>query len=119
MLVGSAALGNQDPLNLPDEPVREGEAVADALQAVLQGGDVAGHLYDVVHRDAWHLVQLEEKQVRERGLRALDLRGEDGLLADVRIEEELSIGKQCGDAVEAAQRQERFVERLAQVGVVR
>ena len=74
MLIGAAALGDQDLVNLPDETVGEWEAAADPLQAVLQGRDVGGHLDDVIHRDARHLVQLEQEQIRERGLGTLDLR---------------------------------------------
>jgi hypothetical protein len=52
-------------------------------------------------RGAGRLFDLEEQQVGERRLRALDLRGEHRLLAHVAVEEEVGVGEQRGDAVEA------------------
>ena len=69
-------------------------------EAVLQRRDVVRDLHDVVERHAGGLLHLEEQQVGERGLRALDLGGEHRLLADVGVEEKIGVWQQSGDAVE-------------------
>jgi len=67
---------------------------------VLQSSDVVGNLRHLAEGNTWRFLELEKEQVREGGLGALDLRGEDRLLADVGIEEERGVGKQSRDAVE-------------------
>jgi hypothetical protein len=49
------------------------QSVTGAGDAVVQGGDVVGNFHDIIERRARRLLQLEDKEVGERGLRALDL----------------------------------------------
>ena len=104
------ARARAEPVDLADEPVREREAVGQTAEAVLQRSHVVGDLDHVVEGHAGRLVQLEEQQVREGGLRALDLGGEHCLLAHVGVEEERRVRQQRGDAVQPAAREE---ERLS------
>jgi hypothetical protein len=68
---------------------------------MLESRDVAGHLGDVVERRPWSLFDLEEQQIRERRLGALDLGGEDRFLADVGVEKEGRVGEHVGHTVES------------------
>ena len=78
---------------------------------MVERGDVVRDLDDVVERDAGRLLDLEEQQVGERGLRALDLRREHGFLADVGVEEERLVGQEGRDAVESAEREDGGLEQ--------
>ena len=91
ILVGASTVGQQNSVHLPNEPVGEWEAVVDAVQAMFERGDVAGHLGDVINRDAWCLFRLEQEEVGKRGFRAFDLGGQHGLLPHICIEEEVRI----------------------------
>jgi len=65
-----------------------------------------------VVRDLGHVVQFdrrrfmifEQQQVGKRGLRPLDLRGQEGFLADVHVEEQRRRGQDRRHAVEAPDR---------------
>ena len=111
LFVAAASAGQELAVDLPQQPVREREAAAQPLQAVFERGDVVGDLEHVVEGDAGRFVDLEQQQVRERRLRAFDLRGEHGLLADVGVEEELGVGQQSRDAVEPSAGEERPLEQ--------
>jgi hypothetical protein len=52
--------GQKHPVNLADQAVRKREAAAQALESMLEGGDVIRHLHDIVERDARGLIELEE-----------------------------------------------------------
>jgi hypothetical protein len=98
-------------MDLTDQPVRKRKAFAKPRQPVIEGPDAVRHFDDVIQRNARSLVQLEEKKVRERRLRSLDLRREHCLLANIAIEEERGLGKQSRNAVETPQRDRRVLER--------
>jgi hypothetical protein len=86
---------------------------------VFQSAHVARHLEHVVEWGAGRLLHLEEQQVGERRLRALDLRGEHGLLAHVAVEEEVGVREQGGDGVQPAEGEQGTLEqRLSRSGKV-
>lgn len=101
-------------MDLADQPVGQREAPAQPRQAMLQCGNVVGHLDHVVKGHSGRLFEFKEQQVGERRLGSFNLRGEHGLLADVGIEEEGLVGQQRGHAVEAAEREDRRLELLLQ-----
>lgn len=72
---------------------------------MLQRRHVVRDFENVVQRDARRLLEIEEEEVRQGRLRPLDLRGEDGFLPDVRVEEEGAIGQERRDAVEPTEGQ--------------
>jgi len=55
---------------------------------MLDRRDIIRYLGYVVDLDGRRLVILEQQQVGKRGLGALDLRGQQGFLADVHIDEQ-------------------------------
>jgi hypothetical protein len=103
VLGGTPTAGQQAGVHLANEPKRHRD-IAQALEAVHHRIDVARHLADIVDRFALDGRVFEAKQVRQRRLRALDLRRQHGLLADVHVEEQLLIGQQHGGAREQAER---------------
>ncbi len=105
-------------MHLPDQAVGEWKAFAQAAQPMVEGGHIVGHLDDVVEGHAGRLLQLEQQQVGKRGLRPFDLGGEDGLLADIGVQEGLGVGEQCRKSVEPADRQERLLQVVLQRGEV-
>jgi hypothetical protein len=70
----------------PDETERERKTLLETLESVIHGRDIVRDLLDIIERYAGDVLILEEKQVRERGLRTFDLGGEQSLLAHVQIE---------------------------------
>jgi len=106
-------------VNLPDQPEAQREVAAQPFEAVIHRGHVARHLLYVVERDARRRVVLEKQQVRERGLRPLDLRREDGLLADVDVQKEIGIGQQLRQAIQAAKCTVRPLESVDVLGAER
>lgn len=77
---------------------------------MFERGHVATDLARIFDRDARLFVELEEHQVREGGLRSLDHRGEDGLLADETVEKQFRVGQQVRHRVEPTDGQECRVE---------
>ena len=114
LLLCSPALREQDAVDLADQSIREGEPFTESREAVLQRSDVARYLYDIVEWYAWRLVQLEEQQVGQRRLGALDLRREHGLPAHIGVEKELRVREKRGHAVEPTQGDQGRVQCLAQ-----
>jgi hypothetical protein len=88
---------------LPNQAQGQGKALVEPLKSVVEGGDVVGHLYDIVHRDAGDLVVLVEKKVRERGLRTLNLGGQYRLFPDVEVQKELRVGKKGRHSIEPSE----------------
>ena len=78
-------------MRLAQEPARNREPFAQAGDAMLERGNVVGDLDDVIEWRARRIVQLEEHQVGQRGLRAFDLRREHGLAANIGIEEQVRL----------------------------
>ena len=99
-------------MNFANESVRERKPFAKSSESVIEGGDIIRDFHDVVERNAGRLLELEEKEIGERRLSSLDLRGKHGLLADVRVEEEVRVGKKRGNAVQPAKGEKRGFERL-------
>lgn len=95
---------------LADKPVRNGEATPQATKTVLQRCHVVGYFHHIVHGDAGCFFQLEQQEIGEGRLSTLDLRGKQSLLANICVKEEMWIGQQGGDAVEASQGQEGSLE---------
>jgi hypothetical protein len=83
-------------------------------QPVLERTDVVRDLAHVVERHAWHALVLEQQQVAQRRLRALDLRRHHDLAADVAVDQERDVGDQPREPIEATDRlvgarQEAFI----------
>ena len=70
---------------------------------MFQRGDVVRDLNDVVEAHARRLFELEEQQVGQGRLSPLDLRRKHRLATDVCVQEELRIGQQRCNAIEAAE----------------
>ena len=87
-------------MDLADQAKRQWKVLAQAAQAVVHRGNVVGDLARVVDRDARGFLRLVQQQVGQGGLRALDLRGQQRLLADIHVKEQRRIGQDGGDAVE-------------------
>src|ERR1039458_1290046 len=64
---------------------------------MIEGSDVVGDLPHVIERNARGLGILIKQQVGERGLRSLNVRGQNRLLSDVRIEVEIQV-RETGEA---------------------
>src|SRR5688572_1688484 len=79
----------QDAVDLADQPARQGKASAQTLEAMVERPDIVRDLDHVLQGNAGRLLQLEEEEIRERGLRALDLGGEHRLPAHIRVEKEV------------------------------
>jgi len=70
---------------------------------VIDRGQVVRRLARVTDRDSRRLICLKEEEVRQRGNGALDLRGEDSLLAYVGVNELIRVGQKECDAVKPAE----------------
>src|SRR5262245_47560746 len=97
-------------MHVAQEPGGERPAAREAFHASVEGGDAAAHFACIVERDTWLLVGFVEEQVGEGRLRALDLRGENGLLAHEAVEEERDVWEMRRDGVESAECDEGVVE---------
>lgn len=114
-LARAAAPREQPAVDLADKPRRERETIPPhPRQAVFERRHVVRDLDHVVNRRARRPLHLEHEQVGERGLRPLDLGGEHGLLPHVGVEEDVGVGQQRGQGVEAAQRERRPLQRRVQ-----
>ncbi len=71
---------------------------------MLDRRDVVRDLGHVVEFDRRRFMIFEQQQVGQRGLRALDLRGQEGFLADIHVEEQRRRGQDRRHAVEATDR---------------
>ncbi len=116
LLLTPAPFAEENPVDFPKQPQREGKALVQPLQAVIQRCDIVGHLDDIVHRDAGHFLALIEEKIRERGLRPLNLRRENRFFPDVEIQRQLRIRQKLGDAIEPT---ERPIGPLDEIPVVR
>jgi hypothetical protein len=101
-------------VDFADEPVREREALTQTPQAVLQCRDVVGDLDHIADRHARRFLQLEEEEVRQRGLCALDLGGKHGFLAHIRVEEEVLVRQETRHAIETAEGEQGAVQPFVQ-----
>ena len=83
-----APISQKHTVDLAEQPQRQREAPAQTLETILERGHVVAHLAHVIQRHPRLLLQLEEQQIGERGLGALDHAGEHRLLAHVHVEEQ-------------------------------
>ena len=63
----------ENPVHLAEQAKRKREALADASNAVLNRRNVVRHLSDIVRLDRWRHAVFKQQQLRQRGLRTLDL----------------------------------------------
>jgi hypothetical protein len=103
LLVTAATAGQQLAVDLPDQAVGQRQFGLQAQESVLHRPDVVGDFPGIVRGDAGSLVEFEQQQVGQRGLRALDLRRQHRFLADVRVEKQARARQQRGQAVESTQ----------------
>jgi hypothetical protein len=102
-------------MNLPEQPQAQWQlAPLYPPQAVVHRSDVVERFAGVVLRNAWGGVVLEQQQVRQRGLGALDLRREDSLLADICVEELIRVREQQGHPAQSPKRLVGTVEQALQ-----
>ncbi len=80
------------------------------LDAAIHRRNVAGHLVDIVERDAGSRSVLVKKKVGQRRLSSLDLAREDGFLSHITVEKLIRAGQQLPDAVEPAECHARRLE---------
>jgi hypothetical protein len=64
----------EDVVHLADQPEGQGKPAAQALHAMFDGRDIVRDFAHIVDGNLWDLVAFEQQQVRQRRLRALDLR---------------------------------------------
>jgi hypothetical protein len=99
-------------MHLADQTEREREARPHAVEPVGDRRDVVRHLDDIIEWNARRLRAFVEQQVGEGRLCAFDLRGKDGLLADVEVYEQAGVGEHHAEAVEATERTIGAVDEL-------
>lgn len=113
-LAASAGMREQDLVHFTQQAHAQRQPAFQPLQAALQRHHAAAHLARIGYRHAWLLFDLVQQQVRERRLRALDLRRQHRLLAHEAVEQQGRIGQVRGDGIEPAERQQGIVETPAQ-----
>ena len=82
-------------MDLPNEPERQRE-FGQTFQAMTHSRDIAGDFLDIVQRNSRSFVVLEEQKVIKARLGSFDLRGEDGLFPDIRIDEQAGNWQRIG-----------------------
>ena len=118
ILVLAAALCQQDFVDFADQAKRQRKILAQAGQAMVHGGDVVGDLARVVDRHARGFLGLVQQQIGQGGLSALDLRGQQRLLADIDVEEQGRVRQDGGYAVQPSQGLVRQLQSDLQAGEV-
>jgi hypothetical protein len=109
-----AAHSLEEPfVHLAEEPDRDGEAPADTVESVFHREhvvvDLDGVVLGVAGRDLAHL---EEEELADVGLGALDPRAEHGLQAEVRTDEQVRVGDEASHTPEAVHGAGCLVEEL-------
>jgi hypothetical protein len=117
LLFTASSTSEQRSVYLAEQPIGDRNAFAHSLHAEFERSYVVRDLAHVVERNPGCFLDLEEEQIRERGLRAFDLRGEDCFLADEGIEEECGVGQETRHAIEASEREQRPIHFLAKCRV--
>ena len=74
---------------------------------MLERGHVVRNLPNVFQWDAGRLITLVQEKVREGRLRALDLRGDQRFLADVRVDEQRRVRQERRQPIESSKRAAR------------
>jgi len=93
----------QDAVDFADEPVGKRKTLLQALEAMIEGGDVVGNFRHVLDRNARGFVQFEEEKIGKGRLGPLNLGGQDRLFANIGVKEERFVRQHGGNAIEAAQ----------------
>ena len=114
-MLAAPSPGKHHLVHFPYQPVGKRETFPESHNPVLRRSNVAGDFYDVIKRRARGFFDLEEQQVRQRGLSPFDLRRKNSLSPYVGVEEEIRVRKQEGDAVQSSKRERRAFQ-LALVG---
>ena len=114
ILLLPAAGTQEDAVNSPQQPQAQGRTALQPVQAMIYRGGIVGDLADVVQRHARRILCLELQQFRKRGLRALDLRREQCLLADIHVDQQRWVRQNRCDPVEATQGLVRALQGLQQ-----
>ena len=111
------AYATQQPLVQLEHQPRAERDLRQALDAVLQRRHVVAHLAQVLAQlEVGRRGDLVEEQVDERGRRALDARGEHGLLAQERRDEDPRVAPPAGESGELAERRVRGGQALGELG---
>ena len=100
-------------MHLPDQAQRQRQLLQ-PFKAVHHGVDVVRDFADVVDRLACLRLGLEAEKIREGRLGALYLRGKNGFLPHVHVEEQLLAWQQHSDAVQPSQSAFRQTQLLQQ-----
>ena len=79
---------------------------------MVPGGGVIRDFLHVVQQHAGHPFHFKKQEVGKAGLGAFDLRGQDGFLANVGVEEDRRTGQHGGQSVQAAQSQHRLFDEF-------
>ena len=102
LLLRPATLGHELGVHLADETSAQREG-PQARHPVLHRGDVARHFLHVIDRHL-EVIQFEEHQVGQRGLRPLDLGREHRFLAHVSVKEQVDLRQEQRGAIQLRQR---------------
>ena len=111
----AARARHQRAVDVADEVGIDRRAVAHALQAVLERGDVVERLASVVVRGGRAAERLDGGEFEQRGARALDLRAADGFLAQVQGRQRIRLAHH---AAEPGEQSEVVLGLGEQVGVL-
>jgi hypothetical protein len=106
----AAGMRQQHLVHLAEQARAQRQPAAQILQTAFERRDAAADLARILHRHAGLLVDLVQQQVRQRGLRALDLRGQHRLLAHEAAEQQRRVGQQRRHRVQPPQRHQRRVK---------
>jgi len=99
----STAARQQTGVHLAHETVRQWEAAAETIEAVIQGRHGVGGFEHIAHGGTGCASTVVEHQVGQRGLGAFDLGGQDRFYPHVAVYEEGGIRQQLRNRVEAAE----------------
>jgi hypothetical protein len=92
-LAAAARMPHQRLVDVPQQAHGQRQPVGQERPPPLQRGGAAAHLARVLHRNDRLLLDLVEEEVGQRGLRALDLRGEHRLLAHEAVSRRSALGR--------------------------
>ena len=101
-------------MDLADEAIRQRKLFSKTPQTMVERRHVVRDLGRVVDRYSWRVLQFEEKKIRKRRLRTLDLGREHRFLADVGVEEKRVVRQQRRNTIEAAESQDGRFHGLLQ-----
>ena len=115
--IAAPSVQHQHLVYLADQAIRQRKTFLQAIQAVIERRHVVRDFAHVVKRNPGRFHQLEAQKIRQRRLRALDLRGKHRFLAYVGVQKKRIVRQERRNAVEAAQSKYRRFQRLLQRSV--